>query len=188
MSSYQPIANPPGIVDVKNPIMDLLIKDEKLQAASENAFEAMQHMSRRLTSLEESDPAYEALAEAMGGPGLYEAAEQERGRAIAEIETINQAKIMDKFEWLLAIGGTTYGTGGAVLMGAVASTGAGAAVAAGGLAVSTAAIATIKASGERETANQLIDDYLKVAEQIEKARENFDATWARLIEEEGPET
>ena len=65
--------------------------------------------------------------------------------------------------------------------------GAGAAVAAGGLAVSAATIAGIKASGEREIVNQAINDYLEVASRIDKAQQEFDAAWSRLIEDELPD-
>lgn len=45
MSQYQPINQSPELPDVENPIMDLLIKDEKLQAAADNAFETMRGMN-----------------------------------------------------------------------------------------------------------------------------------------------
>lgn len=144
-------------------------------------------MSRRFSSLEETDPAYEPLGQIMGVTQLAESADQDYRKAVAEIEALNQTKLMGRFEWLTAMGGTSFGTAGMVLSGLVASTGAGAAVAAGGIAASAVTIAGMNANGERQIVNQAIDEYLEVASRIEKAGQDFDAAWSRLVAEEQPD-
>ena len=109
MTSYQPIGSPSDTPDVENPIMDLLIKDEELQAAAETAFNSMQSRRNR--------PRVRRAVRDRGGSQFAEQASPDQRKAVEEIKILNQNKIMDKFEWLMAASGTAFGTGGAVMMG-----------------------------------------------------------------------
>lgn len=168
------------VVDVKNPVFDLLLKDEELEASAAKAQADMEHMCRRMASLDEQHPAYEPLSEELGSS--LEVMEVDSSlayrAAVQAIDKLNNREFLNSTQWLITLALFAGGlASGPTPPGFAGVGGAGAIIGAGAWDGLEDALAV-----RRE-----IERSLELTASISAARVCFDETWSRLVEDEQPE-
>lgn len=180
----------PSQVDIESAYFDLLINDEELVSEAQKACEDIFYMTSKLQQLDEASPAYEPLCEAMSGGVkiMEEAGKGQYHKAINDIANLNTVNILDDAGVALVIcGALTVATGAVLASGGtlalVGSAAAATAAEAGGLA----SVPYLLNRDEAKAAKQSIDEYLESAKRVHRARDEFEAVWSRMIEDEQPE-
>lgn len=186
---YHPPYSDDESLDIKNPIYDLLISEEKVLPAAERVQEDFLHIDSRLRSLEDNSPYREALQEAAGS-ALTVGFEKNTNfwNVRNAIDELNHPDSYDSDPIRLMMGLGNGAFGAAVVAGGVASTVPPVAAAFGAVNLAFGGYigaTCLKDSLEREQeAERLVNYYLDFSDAIHKGREEFDETWARLIGDE----
>lgn len=162
--------------EVDNRLYDLLIQDEELQAAAQRTHDNVQHIREKLSQLEEGHPAREPLIELVGSGFFHKEFQGSMGyrNALEKIDDLNNHRFMNEMEWMITLAGFTF-----IPLGA-----AGATIALTGF---TAGRATLNAAYDVNDARQAVNHCLELSSEVEKTRQDFDAAFARLVEDEQPE-
>lgn len=173
-------------LDVKNPLYDLLIKDEELYPAAERMQEDLTHISSRLNSLEDNHPARESLQDEVNTV-MKERFDVDRG-----LDAIASANRYLGSGELVNTGALFVGSYGSAIAAPLAVS----AVATGPIGLMIVAAPMLGASGlltyegledsleAAQHMRSLVNDYLDMAARMHVVREDFDELWVRLVESE----
>lgn len=166
--------------DVQNPLYDLLVQDEELEAAAKRGFDDLEHMMSRLSGLDESHPAFEPLVEIVnsqvwggeqGSPefaNIARSAGRQYRYGLEAVQKLNEHQFLPPALWLVSLAGvaSSVATGipvGSAAAGAMVGNGAGRA-----------------GSRIRDTRGSL-GSYLSYAHRLHACREEFDTIYARMV-------
>lgn len=169
-----------GAIDVKNPVFDLLLKDEELEAGAARAKDDMDHMCRRIGLLDEHHPAYEPLLEELGSS--LEVMEFKSnlayGYTMQAVEDLNNREFLTSTQWLITLSLFAAGlASGPTPPGAAGVGGAGVILGAG----------VWEGFEDALEARRAIEKNLELVSSIADARVRFDQAWSRLVDDEQPD-